>query len=311
MGRVSEAHQVLLAAAEIDPLNPVVQINVAGNYAAQGNYASARAALDRLLDLPQQPSYLRYNFEALDADFGRLDESLEWTLSEFEADPNALRSANAVERLAVSLGRLGLFEKAEQVMTTALHLGPDDPSVFAGRSMLYIMQGRFREMHAHQLRYITATGVNPQDLPRWMTFALGAGHAISGEGTQAIELLEPVMERNPDPRLIDSQNDLSLEFRQLLAYAYQGAGRSADAETQLLAIDQALQSSYDQGFARNPGTLARWAVNDAMRGRTAGGLTRLQQAYDSGWRDVSMIRHDPRWARFESEPEYQALTPMT
>jgi TolB-like protein/tetratricopeptide (TPR) repeat protein len=307
MGRVAEAQQVLLATAEIDPLNPVVQINVAGRYAAQGDYASARNALDRLLDLPQQPNYLRYHFEALDADFGRLDESLGWTLSEFEAHPNAVRNANVVERFAVSLGRLGLFGEAERVMTVAMRLGPDNASVFAGRSMLYIMQGRFRELDEHQRRYIAATGVNLRDLPRWMTFALGAGHAICGEGAQAIELLEPVMERKPDFRLIDSQNDLSLEFRQLLAYAYQGVGRSADAEDQLSAIDQALQSTHDQGFARSPGTLARWAVNDAMRGRTAEGLARLQQAYDAGWRDVSMIRHDPRWARFANEPAYQAL----
>jgi hypothetical protein len=44
-----------------------------------------------------------------------------------------------------------------------------------------------------------------------------------------------------------------------------------------------------------------------MRGRTAEGLVRLQQAYDAGWRDVAMIRHDPRWARFASEPVYRAL----
>ena len=307
MGRVSEAQQVLLATAEIDPLNPVVQINVAGKYAAQGAYASARAALDRLLDLPQEPNYLRYQFEALDADFGKLDDSLGWTLSEFEADPKALRNANAVERLAVSLGRLGMFDEAERVMTAAMRLGPDNPSVFAGRSMLYIMQGRFREMDEHQLRYIAATGVNPRDLPRWMNFALGGGHAISGGSRKAIELLEPVMERKPDPRLIDSQNDLSLEFRQLLAHAYQSVGRSADAEDQLNAIDQALQSAHDQGFARNPGSLARWAVNDAMRGRTAEGLVRLQQAHDAGWRDVAMIRHDPRWVRFADEPVYRAL----
>jgi TolB-like protein/tetratricopeptide (TPR) repeat protein len=307
MGYVSEAQQVLLATAEIDPLNPVVQINVAATYAAQGDYASARAALDRLLDLPQEPIYLRYHFEALDADFGKLDGSLGWTLSEFEADPKALRNANAVERLAVSLGRLGLFDEAERVMTAAMRLGPDDPSVFAGRSMLYIMQGRFRELDEHQLRYIAATGVNSRDLPRWMTFALGGGHAICGESTKAIALLEPVMESKPDPRLIDAQNDLSLEFRQLLAHAYQSSGRSADAEDQLHAIDLALQSAHDQGFGRNPGTLARWAVNDAMRGRTAEGFVRLQQAYDAGWRDVSMIRHDPRWARFASEPAYRAL----
>jgi TolB-like protein/Flp pilus assembly protein TadD len=307
MGRVAEAQQVLLATAEIDPLNPVVQINVAETYAAQGDHASARAALDRLLDLPQEPNYLRYHFEALDADFGRLDESLGWTLSEFEADPRAVRNANPVERLAVSLGRLGLFDEAEHVMAVAMRLGPDHPSVFAGRSMLYIMQGRFRELDEHQRRYIAATGVSSRDLPRWMTFALGAGHAICGEGAQAIELLEPVMERKPDPRLIDSQNDLSLEFRQLLAFAYQSVGRSADAEDQLNAIDQALQSTHDQGFARSPRTLARWAINDAMRGRTAKGLVRLQQAYDAGWRDVSMIRHDPRWVRFASEPAYRAL----
>jgi tetratricopeptide (TPR) repeat protein len=255
----------------------------------------------------QQPSHLRYQFEALDADFGKLDESLGWTLSEFEADPNALSNANVVERLAISLGRLGLLEEAEGVMTSALRLGPDNPSVFAGRSMLYIMQGRMRELDEHQLRYIAATGVDLMDLPRWMALALGAGHAICGESTKAIELLEPVMESKPDFRLIDSQNDLSLEFRQLLAHAYQGVGRSADAEDQLSAIDQALQSTHDQGFSRSPRTLARWAVNDAMRGRVAKGLVRLQQAYDVGWREVSMIRHDPRWARFANEPAYQAL----
>lgn len=307
MGRVSEAQQVLLAAAAIDPLNPVIQVNVSGRAAAQGDYTSARAALDRLLDLPQEPNYLRYYFETLDANFGRLGESLEWSLSEFEANPTALRNANTVERLAVSLGRLSLFEEAEQVMAVAMRLDPDDPSVFAGRSMLYIMQGRFREMNEHQLRYIAATGVTTRDLPRWMTYALGAGHAISGESAQAIELLEPVMERKPDPRLIDSQNDLSLEFRQLLAYAYQSVGREADAEDQLGAIDQALQSTYDQGFARNPVTLARWALNDAMRGRITIGLVRLQQAHEAGWRDIAMIRHDPRWARFASEPEYHEL----
>ncbi len=307
MGRVAEAQEVLLAAAEIDPLNPVIQINVAARYAGQGDYASAHAALNRLFDLPQEPTQLRYRFEALNGEFGRLDESLEWTLSEFEADPKALSNPNAVERLAVSLGRLGLFEKAERVMAVAMRLGPDNPSVFAGRSMLYIMQGRFREMDEHQRRYIAATGVNSRDLPLWMTFALGAGHGISGDSEKAIELLEPVMERKPDPRLIDSQNDLSLEFRQVLAYAYQSVGRDADAEDQLNVIDQALQSTHDQGFARSPGALARWAVNDAMRGRIPEGLVRLQQAYDVGWRDVSMIRHDPRWARFANEPAYRAL----
>lgn len=307
LGRMSEAQQVLLATAEIDPLNPVVQTNVAAMYAAQGDYASARVALDRLLDLPQQPNYLRYQFEALDADFGKLDESLGWTLGEFEADPRTLRNPTTVERLAVSLGRLGLLSEAEGVMAVAMGLGPDNPAVFAGRSMLYIMQGRLTELDEHQRRFISATGVNPTDLPRWMTFALGAGHAIKGDSKKAIDLLEPVMERKPDFRLIDSQNDLSLEFRQLLAYAYQDVGQSVDAEDQLSAIDQALQSAHDQGFARNPRTLARWAINDAMRGRMAQGLVRLQQAYELGWRDVSMIRHDPRWARFANEPEYQAL----
>jgi tetratricopeptide (TPR) repeat protein len=162
-------------------------------------------------------------------------------------------------------------------------------------------------MDAHQARFIAEAGGNPRDLPGWMVMSLGGGHAIAGKADAAIALLEPIMERKPDPRLIDAQNDLALEFRQLLAHAYQQQGRAADAEDQLAAIDVALQSAWDQGFGRNPTAIARWAVNDSMRGRRESARTRLQQAVDSGWREIAMVRHDPRWASLRDDPEAGAV----
>ncbi len=123
--RADEALALVRKAVELDPVSPIVQLNLGVAYLSIGEVNAAEQHLLRLVELHPTFSRTYWSLSRLEARFnGRLDESLRYAIEGRRSDPGGLLNLN---REANVYTQLGDQEAAERVLSRMEEMNADHP----------------------------------------------------------------------------------------------------------------------------------------------------------------------------------------
>jgi tetratricopeptide (TPR) repeat protein len=303
-GRWEEAQSEQERALERDPLDPRLVANVANEYTVSGDFRRAEAILLRLLDLPTPPGAVYDGLAELYGRYGRIVDAMKMQKQRIIAHPEASSEMwSDVGLLALSYGRLGMWERAEYFMGLAEAATSGDPGIVLQRIYLHRLRGDDEEIVRVIDDRIDRYGLDPQRLPGWFNLIRAGARLAAEPSDEAIETLEATLR-------IDEQQmwgNLEIDFVQYLAHAYVKKGNDTRADEILRRVAEHIGFLQEKGRARDPDTLMQVAVNHAVGGDAEEALHALEVAVASGCRHYYYALHDPRLDALRDDPRFQSL----
>ena len=293
-GRRDEAHQVKLQGLNVDPLNPILNVNLASYYRDSGNFDRAESLLLRLLELPSPPALAYASLAGLYTEYGRLVDALRFT-QQLESSSPLPMDAEYYYEYAHFFQVLGMRDEADYHYQRASEIDPMSTRAIIRWARMLLDYGMFEQLRKH---IDTAYSKNLIDESRTPSFALewvALLKILCGDYDGGVALAEGLLgvERpvEPSAQLPPS----TLDLLHALAYGYAMTGQDSKARAQLEFIQQVLAAKEQQGSAGSPAVLEQKALNLAMRGDLSGAGEVLAAAVDAGWRNYRIVVHDPRW----------------
>ena len=303
--RYADALAMLERAVQIDPLAPVVNVNIASIYMQQGEFDRAESRLLRLLDVPQPSAYAFTDLISIYNATGRLVDSVEtakrWVLATIDSE----RSWQ-IRKLANSYARLGLWDAAEYWMDIAQRKWPGSLAARVGRLEVQRRQGRLVDMKRQLQAVIESSGSAPERLNPFLVPLYGTVHVLNGDYAAVIEALEPVVK----PAEIDPGGFFSptlWDENHALAWAYLQTGAVNEAKLILEAVGRLFGSRESEGQLHRGPEFFLYARNTLLLGDEDLAVDRLRQAIDAGWRDYYNVLHDPLWDSVRDNPRFKEL----
>jgi len=298
MGDDADRKSLLERGARIDPLHPVIAVNLADLYWDEGDLARAEQVMMRLTVLPEPGRspfiYLRDMYLAT----GQLVKmnTIERRL--------ALLGLHVYYGLALNYAVLGMWDEATYWNTRWQQDFPD--FFFTGYAEINVpmWQGRYDEAVRAFEDALEHSGANLSDLDSIFSRYLGRAQALAGQYLDAVVTLVAVLPDPIDPRFFD---DEWVEAYHALAWSYTRLGTPDKSRSLLKQINDEFQRSADQGVDQHNPDLYLFAQNTMLMGDVEFALDRFETAVDAGWRGYYTKHHDPRWAALKGNPRYEAL----
>ena len=278
---------------------------MARSFAATGDFRAAERHLLKLMDLPRPPSHAFFELSSLYIDYGRFPKCIEWAKRRVVAF-GVQRDGWALSNLADFYLHLGMNEESDYWIEKSMEFDSDPMNEFFRRSYRLKVQGRFDEIQMMFDEVAAAHSIDVSRLTRFSAEVIGAVHVMSGDYDKGIQLLESVYE--PETSRGDEEGALTgtIDFMQILAFAYQNVGRNEDAEALLREIEEDLDYLEQTREIASPDFLETRTLQHAMRGEMGAAAHTFERAVDTGWRDYYFIEHDPRWQDFLALPAAQS-----
>lgn len=301
-GRRDESRAVMDRGLEIDPLNPVILLNVANRYQWNGDFRRTEQLLLRLMDLPEPPGIAYYGLHNLYENYGRYVEVHQWAKKSILAYGKTDR-IRGIGALSTAYGRLGMFEDADYWVT----LDPDKFSRFFRKAYLFKLRGDRAGIKNHVENFMRQNPVDYTKLPAVPAKLLGVINLEAGNYETGVEILTDVFDLESPSSVTVWGGVLAIDILQMRAFAHRQVGDEASALRVLRRVDQELQNLADSDQVYNPSVLELIALNQAMHGDAAGALESLESAVSLGWRNYYAIVNDQRWAKVVESPEFVSL----
>jgi TolB-like protein/Tfp pilus assembly protein PilF len=286
-------------AAQLDPLNGAIAVNVAGQYAQRGDFERAERELLRLLEMPDPGRYPYLNLRDLYGDTGRLVD-----LNLFEKR-RALEIDHHHSGLVFAYSLLGLWEQAsywaQRSTTDSNHFWARFVPAYA-----YYLQGRFDENLAELQKLVADDGKTLAEMPRPFRLVYGDVQALTGDHAGAIRTLESVID-TAGPVCYQQMPDWLAAPLHALAWSYMEEGSAEKGRALLQKLDRELHELRRRGLLHESSALYFFARNSLLIGEQDLAVERLEQAIAAGWRDYYFHLADPRWAVLRDDPRHQAL----
>lgn len=302
----SEADATRDAALQIDPLNPVLNVNAAIQLSNMGEYARAREILLRQLQVPQPSGLVYWTLYSLHKAQGELVEAHRWR----KQIVVLLFSDDMIDQyynVSMHYRNLGMFAEADYWQEKA---SSSDPNAF--RVLLYEayrlkIDGKFREMATLVEQQLEKGPVNDAYLPQAIGQIWGMMNVLAGNYERGIDVLARIIDAENLFASTQAGGSLATDFVHALAYAYRATGQRDLADEALQDAAEYFVELAERDQHSGGGTLALMALNRAMRGDYDGGARTLSDAVDAGWRDYYYVLHDPRWQLLLEREDVQAL----
>jgi serine/threonine protein kinase/TolB-like protein/Tfp pilus assembly protein PilF len=304
--RFDEADEILHAALAVDPVNPLLILNIARGDVRRGRYAAAKRAMVSVLRLPNPPAWSHSWIAELEAAYGRFDEALAWINRGAEELPEPQRYWTMAEG-ADYYARLGLFPEARRVIERA-ESGLRE-SLDPQYMKLVFREGHYAQLEQNMLQELADRQIDTDRAPAWLRQYLAFAHVLNGSYDSGIAILESILDGDFNAQGTDQVEDG--EAAQYLAWAYRKTDREKEAIKVLTAMRDAIESRRASGWAQSPSSIFVLARTQAMLGETAAALELLDEAFEAGWRDYYATREDPRWESLHGTPEFEALMVRT
>lgn len=298
-GRTDESHAAMDRGLEIDPLNPVILLNVANRFQWNGDFRRTEQLLLRLMDLPEPPGIAYWGLHNLYEYYGRYVEVHQWAKKIILAYGEADR-IQGFGVLSTVYGRLGMAEDADYWVG----LDPDKFSRFFRKGYLFKLRGDRAGIRIHLENFMRQNPVDYKKLPAWPARLFGVINLEAGNYEKGVEILTDVFDLE-SPIALGSL--VEIDILQMRAFAHRQVGDEASAVRVLLRIDQELQNLADSEQIYNPSVLELIALNQVMHDDVAGALESLESAVSLGWQNYYAIVNDQRWAEALQEPEFVSL----
>jgi tetratricopeptide (TPR) repeat protein len=288
---------VLEQARELNPLEPVINVNLAALMVGQGEADGARALLERVLAVtPSDPLLLR-SLANIETQSGRLDRALEFARRAHRSDPSA---PSAVLTLAHALFALQAWEEAEALIEA---MPEDSPYRWSLAQTQILQRGgdallpRVRERVQALLDSGGALSAQDRDL-----LVLAATVRTQADPAEAIAYLRRVV---PEPSAMEQGVSL-LDAGSLLVTALQMHGQAREAEAYRQSLSEAARVFLDRPVETGQLAFAR-ALMAEFGGERQQALTELGRAIELGFRQAWLLRSDSRLAELRSDPAFAPL----
>ena len=301
-GRRDESRAVMDRGLEIDPLNPVILLNVANRYQWNGDFRRTEQLLLRLMDLPEPPGIAYWGLHNLYENYGRYVEVHRWVKKIILAYGKSDRN-RGFGLLSTVYGRLGMSEDADYWVD----LDPEKFSHFFRKAYLFKLRGDRAGLKAHLENFTRHNSVDYKKLPPFPAKLFGVINLEAGNFEAGVEILTDVFDLESPLSVTVSGGVAALDILQMRAFAHRKVGDEESAVLVLRRIEQELQDLADAGEAKNPLVLEVIALNQLMHGDEAGALDSLESAVSMGWRNYYAIVNDQRWAETLQAPEFKSL----
>lgn len=306
-GRLSEAASHYQAALMHDPLNPVVNYNIALSMAYQGDYAGAHRYVREFIDRhPNPPPFMYQALALIDHLYGNFDKSLESlsVLTEGASGPffDWLLTENYFN--------LGLFDRIEGILESREQTAYFDILFATTHQRSLIMQDRLDELDHLTHTLIERAGEQygaQEQWPRWLQRVLGQNMFWAGHYDQAVSYLTRV--HGVDGAYLNHRFIIpELDSLQSLGYSLIATGRVREGNAMIERTLELLDKRRVQGYEGLPELTVVEARAYAMQGRKALAVTTLRRAVAQGWRSFRAVEtSDPRWSSVSEEPDFEAL----
>jgi tetratricopeptide (TPR) repeat protein len=304
-GREQEAIAVLEQAVELDPLNALINGQLAIQWARRGRYGEAIALLDRFERLPEVPDIIWAQIFRVNQMRSRMDLFWQSVVEMLEHDgyPDRVRRGGGNAIWVFGFGRdlvdFGLTEVSESLVTRLPF----------PRALKY---PELTEDERDRKLYEQASGMTDKEILDQGLFASQPMVEVlrqHGEYERAIRLLAALANEH----LFASARTWVPEGKVWLATLYLEAGRDAEAAIVLEGLSQLLEPMVAAGM-RNAVTLEQLAQTQALQGHVDAAISALELSEASGNGTVFNCYHpeafskvlDP-FAALRSDPRFQRL----
>lgn len=306
--RLGLGHKEYREAYMIDPLHPVVRLNLSQALAAMGRDEEAAKHLQfwgtQNPDSAKGEMYMAY----LDLTYGRIDKAVERMHLALAIEPE---NADVHFMLAQAYATLGDFAGAESWMSKGLALQEANDSGEMTKHSNYRFDYHFARGEFDAMERLAADRLG--ELPNWRTAALdhkqrvslvwpGASSILAGDYAEGIEILGRAFEKSDSPMGMEPESVLAVQG--LRAYAYKKLGQPAKAAEILDRSVEFALAARKEGWA-TPGVSSALAVVYACQERFDEALAELNSAVDKGWRNYWFTVNSPVTKDLESHSEYQ------
>jgi tetratricopeptide (TPR) repeat protein len=292
-------------ATRIDPLAPIINLNLAMNELEQGKTEQAEKRLLRLLQVPRPSHHPYLGLIDVYLQTGRLVE-VDRIARELALAFARLNGRAWVRQLAHNFAYLGMWKQAEYWYDYLEKQFEEIYQVRFARLFLLRRQGRLEEMKEFSDRVLDSRQLSPSDLPLLFALKYGTAQSMAGEYAEAIGILGQLLS-------IESAGEGGLGNEETLdpfhsyAWALSMTGDTGSAEEIIAGMEDFFQDMKSKGRLHSSEMKFYFAQNALLADDMEATLDRLQLAIDAGWRDYHLLMHDPRWKSLRDNSRFQGL----
>jgi len=302
-GRVEEANAVQERGLLVDPLNPILSVNMANRIRMFGEGEGERAEqlLLRLTHLPDPPGVVYFNIYMLYVEAGEFVKSTHWAKEARLAYHETQRSVFSAI-LAGNYERLGLPEDADYWMADAMAHMPQPEEEFFYKVWQLRIRGDLAGIRAEIGKLRTALGTDIDGLQGDYAAVYAVANIYVENFAVGIDVFESAFDFESLSIVRGPRPYFGLEFSHALAYAYQQVGRNDEANGLLARVHERLNAYIvEQNMDFGPLHHVR-AQNFGLRGDFDAAADALEAAIKAGWLRYIWVMHDPTWAKTIADP---------
>ena len=312
--RIDEMFAVQREGLAVDPLNPILVVNVARRHYLRGEQQQAERLYLRLVNAPNPAEFVGFAVLSFYENTGRFDEKIAW-LKRFglsAGDKSRTLSdqdiAWYVMELAFAYLRLGSFDKAADWRALASAYASDELTDHAFDFTTYISQGNVTDAESVVEASLNLVAAQVREFGPDERAGLGMASILVGYNERGIELLEPEIESDaPATASSRGEKTAALERNIHLAFAYHRTGRDDDAVELLERTNTAIEAFITSRTLEIPEIYESAALVRALRGDRSGARDALARAIGLGWFNYDFAVNDPIWAQAFAGEDLPAL----
>jgi len=300
-GRFEEANAVQKQGLLVDPLNPVMSVNLADRLKKLGERERAEQLLLRLTYLPDPPGIAYFGLRRLYFDTGEFDKVLHWTKEAARAYYEYYGPVG-ITAIAWTYEHLGLTGDADYWVTFAMGQTPQPERRFFNKASQFQMRGDLAGLRAEIDKLRTAPGTDIDGLQGWSAAKYAIANIYVENFDVGIDVLESVYDLESLSKLDELKTFQELESLHVLAYAYQQLGRGDEANVLLTRLHEQLNAYVvERNMDFGPLHHVR-AQNFGLRGDFDAAADALEAAIKTGWLRYIWVMNNPSWAETIADP---------
>jgi tetratricopeptide (TPR) repeat protein len=298
--RYEEANAVQEQGLLVDPLNPVLSLNIAERLRKLGERERAEQILMRLTHLPDTPRMAYLGLVRLYYDTGEFDKAVRWA-------KEAVLAYHELPDLGIMLAwryeNLGLTEDSDYWTAVGLAHTPQPEQWFFYKAFQFQIRGDLARLRTEIDKLRIALGPDIDALHGNYAAEYASANILVGNFDVGIDVFEKTFD-------FESLSTLQhpgafrggLEFSHVLAYAYQQVGRDDEAHVLLTRVHEQLnvlvvEQNMDFGPLHH-----LFAQNFGLRGDFDAAADAFQSAIKAGWLRYLWVMNDPTWAETIAHP---------
>ena len=300
-GRFEEAEAVQEQGLLVDPLNPVLSVNLADRLRKLGERERAEQLFLRLTYLPEPPGMAYFGLRRLYFDTGEFDKALSWTKEAALAYYEYYGPVGTTV-MAWTYEHLGLTGDADYWVTLAMGHTPQPEKRFFNKASQFQMRGDLAGLRAEIDKLRTAPGTDIDGLQGWSAAKYAIANIYVENFDVGIDVLESVYDLESLSKVDELKAFRELESLHVLAYAYQQLGRGDEANVLLTQLHEQLNAYVvEKNMDFGPLHHVR-AQNFGLRGDFDAAADAMEAAIKAGWLQYLWIMNDPTWAETIADP---------